>query len=179
MHVAEVLREQIKRSPSWPQQSEFMFKQGPRNFDDNTCLLLDKDDTRYILSVDKDQFHKISDHYYCTDRHLWLFLAALIHPETKGAALRVDAFVRERCGWQGSLMPQMSWIFHTLCEVLLDHPVVKATMNTIRASLAKDIITVDGQWSTMLSVLYQRKHGQTKSDEVNPFAPQKHVAECN
>jgi hypothetical protein len=174
--AAHRIREQMKRSPSWPACCATSMKKGPAKFDKLAALLLDVDDTRYILKEDTNQFHQISAQYWCTDKHLWLFLAALIHPDTKGAFSRVSAFMKERCGSQGDLLPKDPSIFHTLCEVLFQHPVIKASIDAARREFPKDMITIDGQWSSLLSVLYQHKHGQRKPTQVNQFDPRKHVA---
>ena len=84
--------------------------------------------------------------------------------------------MREQCGWQGQLLPKSSTQFHSLCEVLFDHQMPKAMVANSRAKFSKAVVTVDGQWSSMLSVLYQHRHGQAGPREANQWTPNKHVA---
>ena len=64
-------------------------------------LLLDLDDTRYVLLEDAHKFHRISAHYLCTDKLLNGFSAAVIHPAAKGSHDRMLGFLRDRLGWKG------------------------------------------------------------------------------
>ena len=88
------------------------------------------------------------------------FLGALIHPDTKGSYERVLGFLRDRMGWRGFLLPTYRAIYHTLCERLLAHRVVTRIISDCRKSVDKGVIAIDGQYSTLLSVLYQTPHGQ-------------------
>lgn len=84
--------------------------------------------------------------------------------------------MREQCGWQGQLLPKSAPHFNSTCEALFEHPVLQTVVANARAKFDKSIITVDGQWSSMLSVLYQHPHGHARPHEPNPAAPNKHVA---
>ena len=84
--------------------------------------------------------------------------------------------MREQCGWQGELLPKSLAHFYSTCEALFNHEVIHTVMANARAKFNKAVITVDGQWSSMLSVLYRHRHGQARPRESNPWAPNKHVA---
>ena len=127
--------------------------------DQEMRLLLDVEDTRYILLCDVCEYHRISGFYYATDRHLTAFLATLIHQDTKGARSRVNASMRDRCDWRGFLLPTDHRLYLSLCEAVLQHPFTTTLLSKMRESMDKAVLGIDGQYSTLLSVLYQAKHG--------------------
>eukprot|EP00973_Karenia_brevis_P053689 7459444-Karenia_brevis.AAC.1 len=112
--------------------------------DKETSLLLDLEQTGYILKKDDSKFHRISAHYVCTDRFLNGYLAALIHPDTKGSYNRVLGHLRDRLGWQGYLLPTYRAIHHTLTENLLKHRVVTRMMAKCRGDADKRVVGIDG-----------------------------------
>jgi hypothetical protein len=111
------------QSPSWGQDQKTMSGEGT-HLDRKIRLLLDVENTIniyiYILSQDVQAYHRVSDRYYATDRQLTTFLAALIHPDTKGARKRVSALLQEMNGWTGFLHPIDHRTHKTLCETVLN-----------------------------------------------------------
>ena len=127
---AKILEDHLKQSPSW---SEVPSGKKQEVIRDGTTVLLDGENTRYILKADRDRFHRISEQYSCTDKFLSDALAALLHPDTKGATLRVMSRIREQCGWKAHLMPRDKPLMNTLFEKLLDHALVGAIKERCRA----------------------------------------------
>lgn len=102
VHVAAtIMREQLHRSPSWEKKSCTPIQKLAVHVDTVIVLLLDLDDTRYVLLEDAHKFHRISAHYLCTDKLLNGFSAAVIHPAAKGSHDRMLGFLRDRLGWKG------------------------------------------------------------------------------
>ena len=155
---AAILQDQLRSSPSWANMGETVAN-CPATFDRHISVLLDCEDARYILSVDKPHYHKISKDFVCTDKFLSMFLAALLHPDTKCAKSRVISFIAEKCGWKANFIPTDRWIYATLCETLVDHPVIRSKLQMARSAVDKTVLGIDGQYSALLSVLYQEKHG--------------------
>ena len=84
---ADVLNEFMRRSPSWPDFAASASRVSA-HLDEHIVLLLDFEDTRYILKADAGLYHRVSFTYYCTDRFLAGVFASIVHPTTKGAAMR-------------------------------------------------------------------------------------------
>ena len=126
-----------------------------------------------MLKRDIEAYHRLSDHYFCTSKFLSHYLAALIHPDTKGAGQRVHNFLADRCGWKRHLLPIDASLRHTVSEVILSLPVVKAVETDCRNRCDKSVVGINGQYSAFLGVLYQSKHGKKKVD--CPDAPNIHV----
>jgi hypothetical protein len=159
---ARILQKHLQESPSWDALRPSLVSQLTK-FDRHCDIVLDMENTRYILKADAADFHRLGAKFLCTDRFVSCFLAALVHPTTKGSEQRVQTFLRERCQWMGYLLPQYSNIFRTFCEAVLGHPMLLEIMSELRAKADKRIVGIDGQYSTVMSVLYQRSHGQAKA----------------
>lgn len=91
---AAALRHDLMRSPSWDAQKKSVEKLY-KNLDKHVVILLDMEDTRFILRSDATLFHCAGGKFFATDKFVNHFLAALVHPDTKGAAERVCTFLRE------------------------------------------------------------------------------------
>ena len=130
--------------------------------DKHIAIVLDGQSAKYILKVDAPHFHRISAHYYCTDSFLSSFLAALICPATKGARARVLAHMKGKFGWSGYLLPSDWQVFTSLAKETLQHRVVQVISEECRQGVDKTIIGIDGQWSPLLSVKHQVRHGRRK-----------------
>lgn len=175
--AASLLRAQLASSPSWPQAGDRLSKLCGKHLDEETVLLLDMEDTRYILSTDVALYHRVSKQYVCTDRFLWHFLGALLHPSTKAACSRVLSRLKEQCGWKGCLLPtDHRGVFKSLCEALYNHIQIKGMMEKCRGALDMRLLFIDGQYSAFLSILFQTKHGSRGHGDHNPYAPDLHVA---
>ena len=86
----------------------------------------------------------------------------------EGADSRVEAMMRRKCGWMGFLLPQWSAIFKTLCEKLLAHLSTQKMLATCRREADKRILGTDAQYSPLLSVVNQVRHGRRKQREESP-----------
>ena len=168
---ARIIRLGLERSPSWLKEKDALATSSGGRLDRSLELLLDVDgDTRYILRCDEKRYHRVSSQFLCPDAFLLNFLAVLLHPTTKGASDRVLAALGDKAGWARYLIPSKRAIFHTMAEDVLRHPVVRRVREVCRHVADKTVIGIDGQYSTLLSVLYQQKHGHrtqgssTKSD---------------
>jgi hypothetical protein len=74
LHQAAVaIRQQLMSSPSWKKRASAMQNTGSR-IDTHMALLFDMEHTRYILTDDTNGRHRLSAHYFCTDRFLSCFL---------------------------------------------------------------------------------------------------------
>ena len=69
----------------------------------------------------------------------------------------------------------MPSIHKTLVEKRLAHPMIKAMTEKARSHADKTVVGIDGQHSTLLSVLYQTRHGDRKEDADLPHTPGLHV----
>jgi hypothetical protein len=169
---AKVLEEQLKESPSWhavPSGKKWeVMRMG-------TTMLLDGEKSRYLLKTDRDPFHRISEHYSCTDQFLSDVLAALLLPDTKGATRRVMSRLRQQAGWKAHFLPTDDRLVATLFEKLLEHPRVREIKESCRAKANKAVVGIDGQFSTLMSVLYQTPHGQKKDKDTENQGPDLHV----
>jgi hypothetical protein len=166
-----IMKQMLFSSPSWNDKKQELETLSARSLAHHTCILLDMEDTRYILRDDIQPFHQISTDYVATDKHLWGFLAALLHPHTKGAHARVQAHMAARCDWKSELLPKDPAIFKTLCEAILAHPLVIRAMDKCRAEANVSWLGGDGQYSTLMGVLYQTPHGKRKLVNDGPHAP--------
>ena len=154
------MRSQLQTSPSWPRCSPGM--QGVNGnawFDRTITTLLDVDNARYILSEDEHAYHWLSAQYCCTNRFLACYLAALIHPTTKGAVSRVVAYLQDKCGPRSFLLPRKAEIHHTIAEKLLENSTIQRAVSYCRGTFDKRVLAVDGQYKSLLSVLYQTPFG--------------------
>ena len=173
--AAAEMSQQLATSPSWQVEQDKMSKLSAR-LDRHTILLLDMEDTRFVLRSDATRYHKVSAQYVCTDKFLWHFLASLLHPTTKAASCRVISHLQDKCGWKGSLLPADRNIFKSLCETLFQHPQITAILANCREAVDKRLVKVDGQFSAFLSILFQAKHGARRQAIANAAAPNIHVA---
>jgi hypothetical protein len=119
------------------------------------------DKSRYILRCDAKQYHQVSDKFFCTTAFLNGYLAAIIHPFTKGAISRVVSFLESRSGDKGHLLPTGSDFYHTLFEKMLAHPSIKCITNRCRTSCDVRVLGIDGCYKSLMSVLYQVPHGMS------------------
>ena len=158
---ALILRRGLEKSPSWPKEKDALTTLSGGRLDRDIELLLDiNGDTRYILRCDGKRYHRVSAQLLCTDGYLFKFLAVLLHPTTKGAGERVLAALGENAGYTRYLLPSKRDIFRTMAEDMLRHPIMRKMREICRRAADKTVIGIDGQCSTLLSVLYQRKHGE-------------------
>ena len=171
---AQLLADQLRRSPSWQAEEPGLHKVSTM-LDSRITLLLDVDDTRFIFKNDMDQYHRISDQYVCSDRHLSTFLACLLHPHTKGAHERVLAMIKSKCGWIGYLHPQDKPILQTLCEKILSHPVLVELLSKCRQRADKRVVGIDATYSALLSVLWQTPHGKAHDPSYAEQVPELHA----
>ena len=119
---AECLRQQLAQSPSWLSEQPRIEGESTR-LDKEMRLLLDNENTRFVLRDEAGAFHRISDHYYCTTGFLNSVLAAIIDPTTKGALRRVQAQLRQSCGYMGHFMPSnREQLLTSLFELTLNLP---------------------------------------------------------
>ena len=89
----------LEKSYTWENRLPDLCKlTADNNFDAHTAVLLDVEDTRYVLKDAVSSFHQLSKQYYFTDRHLWHFMAAVLDPDTKGACKRVNSVMQGKCG---------------------------------------------------------------------------------
>ena len=158
-NAALAIRRQLESSPSWGERCADLDAVGT-HIDEHTAILLDLEKTRFILREDASAHHRISANYWATDRFLSAFLAAIIHPDTKAAHDRVMNFLRDRSGWAGYLFPSFRPIYHTLLEELLGHDCIQECMRDCRRQADKSVLSVDGSYKPLLSVLYQTPFGQ-------------------
>ena len=171
---ASFMRSELMQSASWQRKSKSLVRKG-HNFDREICVLLDMQNTRHILKCDSKLFHQISGKFLCTDAFLNAFLAALIHPATKGAAKRVMAFLVERSGRYAHLIPYQRDFFHTLCEHVLAHPALLAAADRCRAQCDVRVLGIDGCYKSLMSVLYQVPHGQKRQIDAGNSQDGLHV----
>ena len=171
---AKRMRQDLRQSPSWKRRAGDLARQG-HNFDRAVTILLDVEHTRYILKEDAERYHKVSNKFRCTDRFLNAFLAALIHPVTKGAKKRVVSFLAERSADRAYLLPRNSSIYHTLLEKLMEHESVIAAMHRCRNACDVRVLGIDGAYKSMMTVLYQVPHGASKAGSDPLGAPGLHV----
>ena len=163
---AKIIREQLQLSPSWADERAHLQRLSAASLEDAIVVLLDGEQSRFVLRKDADGFHKISASYHCTDHFLSMLLAAVVSPDTKGAIQRVEGFLQMRMGWLAYLLPRWSAIYTTVLESLMGHPKVQLMMQRCRSAADKRIVGIDGQYSTLLNVLYQTPHGtRRKSDQ--------------
>ena len=159
---AEFIRNGCEGCPSW---GEVQHQLTWTDSDRHTALLLDAGErTRFILRSDAGPFHRISDHYYCTNDFLASFLSALLNPDTKGSKKRAWARVKDAAGFTGYLFPDDSAIHLSFVEGLLRHCRIKNMITKCREEADKTVIGIDGQYSTLLSVLYQTQHGASGAE---------------
>ena len=155
---ADVIRRGLQQSPSWLGIIE---ANEPRSasrrsskLDECTIPLLDNADTRYILRDDSHAYHKIGARLCCTDRFLTSLYAEFIHPDTKGADGRVTERLRIKCGQLGFLVPGMR-LLGAVRDSMFTHPMVLAANDRCRHAADTTVLGIDGQYSTLLKVLYQ------------------------
>ena len=163
---AKALRAQLQDSPSWIQLQE---APGPRSvltssahFDEHVSLLLDGRDTRFFLKVDGGHYHKVG-RCFCTHRFLTLVFSACIHPDTRGKIQRVMQHVRAQCGWMSFFVPPHFDFWHTLREEIFAHSRVASMIGLCRVQADTTVLAIDGQYSSVLNVLYQVPHGRARS----------------
>ena len=114
-------------------------------------------------------------HYFCTDRFLRAFLGTILHPDTKGSHDRVLSHLRGNMGWKGHLLPTNRAIYHTMCEQLMKHPVITDILACTRKQADKRVVGIDGQYSVLMSVLYQTQLGTEPDKTVAQPTEQLHV----
>ena len=167
---ALIIRRGLEKSPSWPKKKDALTTLSGGRLDRDIELLLDADgETRYILRCDEKRYHRASAHFLYTDAYLLNFVATLLHPTTKGAGERVLAALGEKAGYTRYLLPSDRAVFHTMAEDMLRHPIMQRMREICRRTADKTVIGIDGQYSTLLSVLYQQKHGKrTVASSENP-----------
>ena len=93
---SEILVNQLKSSASLADERH-EFHHATRTVDRRINILLDMQDTRFVLKRDTAGFHRVSKHLFCSDKFLWGFMAAVLHPDTKGAQSRVVAMLHGTC----------------------------------------------------------------------------------
>jgi hypothetical protein len=90
---AQIIREGLESSQSWSiLEKKLATVTYLSRF---TILLLDNEDTRYILVADAHIYHRISKQYLCTDKFLSNVFAGMLHPAIKGSTARLIADLRE------------------------------------------------------------------------------------
>ncbi|CAK0819189.1 unnamed protein product, partial [Prorocentrum cordatum] len=162
---AEFIRGGCRESPSWDAWKPPVKR---ANFDRHMAPLLDAGErTRFILRVDADGFHRVSAQYDCTNEFLASFLASVLHPDTKGAKKRAWAHLKDVAGFTRYLFPDYAAIRLTLVEGMLKHGRIQNAFKKCREDADKTVIGVDGQYSTLLSGLYQTQHGRAGVDPKN------------
>jgi hypothetical protein len=156
---ARLILEQVSDSPSWSKQKCNLEKR--MVWDEHIELLLDGAKTRFILKQDAEKYHKIGYQYVCTDAFLSSFLAALIHPDSKGARRRVLGIQQAGVGWARYLMPTFDHLIHSLAEALMERVELTSIKERARARADKTVLGIDGQYKPCMGVLYQTPHGQS------------------
>ena len=137
------------------------------HFDEHIKLFLDNEDTRFILRQDAHGFHTLGAHCVCSGRFfLTTVHASYLHPDTHGAQLRVMERTKELCGWMGHLVPTDGSLWLTLREDLFTHPVIKQAHLHCKEAAGKVVLAIDGQYSTLMNILYQVPHGSRVSETV-------------
>ncbi|CAK0884456.1 unnamed protein product, partial [Prorocentrum cordatum] len=119
---------------------------------------------RSILRSDAGPFHRISEHYHCTDDFSAPFLSALLHPDTEGSRKRAWARVKDAAGFTGYIFPGDPAIHLTFVGGLLKHCRIKNTIAKCREEADKTVIGIDGQCPTLLSALHQTQHGASGAE---------------
>lgn len=163
--AAVELRKQLSRSASWRLERKRVVANS-QHVDKNIRMLLDVGDSRYILSTDVGEYVHVSGHYYCTTRLMNALLAAMLHPETKGSTERVFRHLDFGSFTMRSLCPKQRALRTSLMELVLKQPMVHGMVAESRARADKRVLGIDGQYSTMMSIQDQTKHGSARNPAV-------------
>ena len=114
----------------------------------------------FILKADAGAHHAVGHKYCCSDSFVRKVLAGLLHPLAKGGMSKLHMYLSEFTGWRASLLPRpLSPGFLTFVEKVLQHPLVDAAEALCRAAADKRVLASDGQYSTLMGVIYQSPHG--------------------
>ena len=87
-----------------------------------------------------------------------------------GAHKRILDRMRERCGAAGHFIPQFHELVEALRDQLMSHPIVVAALDECKKHVGVTVMGVEGQYSTLLSVLDQSRHGQKQIGVTLPMS---------
>lgn len=161
---AKKLRQQLEKSPARTDRVNSGDLRVGEYLDRHTVVLLDVPEARYILREDANGYHRLSAQYWATDAFVGKLLSSMIDPVTRGAQSRVLRDVGACMDWTRGLLPADHRLYHTACEGLLDHAIVKDVLQRAREAQNRAVISIDGQYSALLGVLYQVPHGTKRKD---------------